>query len=71
VCSSDLYTFFETPKTYTYDATKREFYWEIDYYGKIISHRARFINDNVLAMMLISGNKVTLDLYAKETMDKK
>jgi hypothetical protein len=65
------YTFFETPKTYTYDAAKREFYWEIDYYGKLISHRARFINDNVLAMMLISGNKVTLDLYAREPTDKK
>jgi hypothetical protein len=65
------YTFFETPKTYTYDAAKREFYWEIDYYGKTISHRARFINDNVLAMMLISGNKVTLDLYAKGPADNK
>jgi hypothetical protein len=65
------YTFFETPKTYTYDAAKREFYWEINYYGKLISHRARFINDNVLAMMLISGNKVTLDLYAKGSADNK
>jgi hypothetical protein len=65
------YTFFETPKTYTYDAAKREFYWEINYYGKTISHRARFINDNVLAMMLISGNKVTLDLYAKGPADNK
>jgi hypothetical protein len=65
------YTFFETPKTYTYDAAKREFYWEMDYYGKTISHRARFINDNVLAMMLISGQKVTLDLYAKEPADNK
>jgi len=65
------YTFFETPKTYTYDATKREFYWEIDYYGKTISHRARFINDNVLAMMLISGRKVTLDLYVKGPAENK
>jgi hypothetical protein len=65
------YTFFETPKTYTYDAAKREFYWEIDYYGKTISHRARFINDNVLAMMLISGRKVTLDLYVKGPAENK
>jgi hypothetical protein len=63
--STRTYTFFETPKTYTYDPVKREFFWEIDYYGKTISHRARFINDNVLAMMLISGSKVTLDLYQK------
>ncbi len=60
------YTFFETPKTYTYDPVKREFYWVTDYYGKTISHRARFINENVLAMMLISGRKVTLDLYQKQ-----
>ncbi len=60
------YTFFETPKTYTYDPAKKEFYWELDYYGKTISHRARFINDNVLAMMLISGRKVTLDIYQRQ-----
>lgn len=64
--TTKTYTFFETPKTYTYDPVKREFYWEMDYYGKTISHRARFINDNVLAMMLISGRKVTLDIYQKQ-----
>jgi len=65
------YTFFETPRTYTYDPVKKEFYWELDYYGKTISHRARFINDNVLAMMLISGRKVTLDLYTKGPTENK
>lgn len=60
------YTFFETPKIYTYDPAKREFSWEMDYYGKKISHRARFVNDNVLAMMLVSGRKVTLDIYQKQ-----
>ena len=65
------YTFFETPKTYLYDAAKREFYWELDYYGKTISHRARFINDNVLAMMLISGSKVSLDIYTKGPAENK
>jgi hypothetical protein len=64
--TTKTYTFFETPKTYTYDPVKKEFYWEVDYYGKTISHRARFINDNVLAMMLISGRKVTLDIYQKQ-----
>lgn len=60
------YTFFETPRTYVYDPVKKEFFWEMDYYGKTISHRARFINDNVLAMMLVSGRKVTLDIYQKQ-----
>lgn len=60
------YTFFEGPRTYTYDPARREFSWEVDYYGKTISHRARFINDNVLAMMLISGRKVKLDLYQRK-----
>lgn len=60
------YTFFETPKTYTYDPDKKEFFWEIDYYGKTISHRARFINENVLVTMLISGRKVAMDIYQKQ-----
>lgn len=64
--TSRTYTFFETPKTYTYNPDKKEFFWEIDYYGKTISHRARFINDNVLVTMLISGNKVAMDIYQKQ-----
>ena len=64
------YTFFETPRIYQYDAERREFYWEIDYYGKTISHIARFINDNVLATMLISGHKVTLDIYQKHPAEQ-
>jgi hypothetical protein len=63
------YTFFETPKVYQYDPVKREFYWEMDYYGKTISHRARFINDDVLVTMLISGRKVTLDLYSRRPVE--
>lgn len=64
------YTFFEGPRTYTYDPARREFSWEVDYYGKTISHRARFINDNVLAMMLISGRKVKLDLYQRRPKEQ-
>ncbi len=64
--STRTYTFFETPQTYQYDPARKEFYWDIDYYGKTISHRVRFINDNVMAMMLISGRKVVLDLYQKQ-----
>jgi hypothetical protein len=64
--TAKTYTFFETPRTYSYDPAKKEFSWEMDYYGKTISHRARFINDNVLVTMLISGRKVTLDIYQKQ-----
>ncbi len=60
------YTFFENPRVYSYDPERREFYWEMDYYGKTISHIARFINQDVLATMLISGDKVTLDIYRKQ-----
>lgn len=60
------YTFFETPQSYTYDPQNKEFVWKTDYYGKTITHKAKFINDNVLAMMLISGRKVTLNIYEKE-----
>ncbi|HOJ13179.1 MAG TPA: hypothetical protein PLS81_00205 [Deltaproteobacteria bacterium] len=63
--TTKTYTFFETPKVYTYDPVKREFSWEMDYYGKRISHKARFITDDVLATMLISGSKVSLELYRR------
>jgi hypothetical protein len=59
------YTFFETPKTYTYDPEHKEFVNEVDYYGKTIYNVMKFINDDVLAMMTISGPKVSLNLYQK------
>ncbi len=65
--STRTYTFFETPKTYTYDPVRREFSWQLDYYGKTITHRARFVNEDVLVTMLISGEKVTLDIYTRGT----
>ncbi len=60
------YTFFETPKTYKYDPEHREFVNEVDYYGKTIYNVVKFINDDVLAMMTISGQKVSLNLYQKD-----
>ena len=59
------YTFFETPKTYTYDPEHKEFVNEVNYYGKTIYNVMKFINDDVLAMMTISGQKVSLNLYQK------
>jgi len=60
------YSFFETPKTYKYDPEHREFVNEVDYYGKTIYNVVKFINDDVLAMMTISGQKVSLNLYQKD-----
>lgn len=60
------YSFFETPKTYKYDAEHKEFVNEVDYYGKTIYNVVKFINDDVLAMMTISGQKVSLNLYQKD-----
>jgi hypothetical protein len=59
------YTFFQTPQTYQYDAEHKEFVNEVDYYGKTIYNVVKFINDDVMAMMTISGTKVDLNLYQK------
>jgi len=59
------YTFFQTPKNYKYDAEHKEFVNEVDYYGKTIYNVVKFINDDVMAMMTISGEKVDLNLYQK------
>ncbi len=59
------YTFFQAPQTYEYDAEHKEFVNEVDYYGKTIYNVVKFINDDVMAMMTISGTKVDLSLYQK------
>lgn len=59
------YTFFENPRAYTYDEVNKEFVNEVDYYGKTIYNVAKFINDDVLVMMTISGTKVDLNIYQK------
>jgi hypothetical protein len=61
------YTFFENLEVYTYDETNRAFVNEIDYYGKTIFNVIKFINDDVLAMMTISGGKVDLNLYQRDS----
>lgn len=52
-------------QAFTFDNEKREFYWEEDYYGKIISHRAKFITPSTLLIIKTSGVKVNLDIYEK------
>jgi hypothetical protein len=60
------YTFFENIELYTYDPHNGEFVSEIDYYGKTIYNVLRFINDDVLVMMTISGRKVDLNIYQRD-----
>ena len=55
----------QTSQAFTFDNDKREFYWEEDYYGKIISHRAKFITPSTLLIIKTSGVKVNLDIYEK------
>lgn len=57
------YTFFENPLEYTYDEVNREFVSETDFHGKPIYNVAKFIKDDVLVMMTISGEKVNLQIY--------
>jgi hypothetical protein len=59
------YSFFENLEVYTYDEENRAFVNEIDYYGKTIRNVVKFINDDVLAMMTISGTKVDLNVYQR------
>lgn len=56
----------QSSTAYAFNREKREFTWEEDYYGKIISHRAKFINPDTLLIIKTSGYKVNLDIYEKE-----
>ena len=68
--TAKTYSFFETPQEYTYDEENREFVNEIDFYGKTIYNVAKFINDDVLVMMTISGEKVDMNIYQKNAGDQ-
>jgi len=61
----DLYSFTEAVDLYDYDPERREFVSEVDYYGKPILKVLKFIKDDVLVMMVISGEKVDLNIYDK------
>ena len=64
------YSFFENPLAYKYDEENNEFVSEVDFYGKTIYNVAKFINDDVLVMMTISGRKVDLNIYQKFASQK-
>lgn len=60
-----LYTFYENLQPYEYDPEAHEFVSEIDYYGKPIRNVLKFIKDDTLVMMTISGEKVDLNIYGE------
>jgi len=60
-----LYSFYENLEPYEYDPVKKEFVSEIDYYGKPIRNVLKFIKDDTLVMMTISGDKVDLNIYGE------
>ncbi len=51
---------------YIYDEVNDDFTYEKQYFGKKIVSKVKFINDNLLVKMKISGIKVFLDLYQRE-----
>lgn len=60
-----LYSFYENLEPYEYDPVRKEFVSEIDYYGKPIRNVLKFIKDDTLVMMTISGDKVDLNIYGE------
>lgn len=65
-----LYSFFEELVPYEYDEDTGAFVNEVDYYGKPIRNVLRFIKDDALVMMTISGDKVDLHIYDKNRDDE-
>jgi hypothetical protein len=61
----DLYSFTEAVELYDYDPYRHEFVSEVDYYGKPILKVLKFIKEDALVMMVISGDKVDLNIYDK------
>jgi len=59
------YSFFEAPHSFSYDQDRNEFNWDVDYYGKTITNLCKFINDETAVLMIISGRKVTTNIYRK------
>ncbi len=57
------YTFFESMNVYDYDEQTQEFVHEIDYYGKPIVNIVKFLREDVMVMMVVSGDKVDMNIY--------
>lgn len=57
------YTFFETMNIYDYDEQTQEFVHETDYYGKPIVNVVKFLREDVMVMLVVSGTKVDMNIY--------
>ncbi len=60
-----LYSFLEFVEPYEHDPQSGEFVSQVDYYGKPVFNVLKFINDEAVVMMTISGKKVDLNIYGR------
>ncbi|MDG2048659.1 MAG: hypothetical protein P8M78_00720 [Myxococcota bacterium] len=60
------YSFFETETIFQYDDGLEAFVNEVDYYGKPVVNVVKFLRDDVLVRMTVSGEKVDLNLYQQD-----
>lgn len=58
-----IYSFFETNNVYEYDDVTQEFVHEVNYYGKPIINIVKFLREDVMVMMVVSGQKVDMNIY--------
>ncbi len=56
----------DSTQSYSYNEETKEFEWVLDYYGKKITHKAKFLSEDVMVLMKISGIKVALDIYKRD-----
>ncbi len=59
------YSFLESINAYEYDEASGTFVNEVDYYGKQIFNVVQFVREDVLLMMVVSGEKVDLNIYER------
>lgn len=57
------YSFFETLNEYSYDEATGEFIYETDFYGKPITNIVKFLREDVMVLMVVSGQKVDMSIY--------
>ena len=60
------YSFFESETVFQYDDGLEAFVNEVDYYGKPVVNVVKFLRDDVLVRMTVSGEKVDLNLYEQD-----
>ena len=61
--TKQIYSFFETMNVYDYDEATQEFVHETSYYGKPIVNIVKFLRDDVMVLMIVSGSKVDMNIY--------